>query len=171
MQITSDSLFSSAFSSTHLWNRSALLWEICFSWSLSVFSTASTCLNLALHPRLQTCMARSPSQVSQLAVVANKSLSLYNNSWKSPCSWELRSMWKSLSIVWVFPAILACPNCLPSPWMENIIYQTYWEQCPATHIKARKKHSQDYLPKGYHAYYSMTLQYLSWGYPDTYCIK
>lgn len=45
-------------------------------------------------------------------------------------------MWKALSIVWVFPAILAG---LPSPWMENIIYQTYWEQCPANYIRGEKR--------------------------------
>ncbi len=52
MQITSDTLSSSVFSRTHLCNRIAVLWEICFSYSLSVFFNSLYLFKLGLAPQI-----------------------------------------------------------------------------------------------------------------------
>lgn len=136
-QITSDPLSSRAFSCTHLWNRIGLLWEISFSWSLSVFSTASTCLNLALRPRLQTCTARSLSQVSQLAVVS-KAWVHTKTAGKGPAPGSCGQCENHYQLYERFlPFWLAQTACQVHGW-KTFIYQTYWEQCPANHFKARK---------------------------------
>lgn len=151
MQITSDPLSSSAFSCTHLWNRIALLWEISFSWSLSVFSTASTCLNLALRPRLQTCMARLPSQVSQLAVVP-KAWVYTITAGKGPAPGSCGQCENHYQLYERFlPFWLAQTACQVHGWKTLFTRPIENNVQPIT-LKRGKMHCQDYLPKGYHAY-------------------
>lgn len=95
MRITSDPLSSSAFSRahthTHLWKQDSsplgnqfLSISFCFLYSLYLFK-------LGLAPQI-TDLYGKVAFTGEFACCGIKSLSLYKNSWKRPCSWELWSM-------------------------------------------------------------------------------
>jgi len=66
------------------------------------------------------------------------------------------------------PFWLARTSCQVHEWKTFFTRPIENNVQPITLKRGEKKHSQDYLPKGYQAYYSMTLQLV---YPDIYCIK
>lgn len=170
IQITSDSLFRSAFPRAHLWNRIAVLWEFGFSYLLSVSFYSLYLFKLGLAPQITDLYGKVA--FTGESACCSITLSSYNKSWKSPFSRELWSMWKSLSVVRAFPAILAGLK-LPAKSMDGKHYlpDLLRTMSSQSHQSKGKMQSQDYLPKGYHAHESMTLQYLLWACLESYSVK
>lgn len=84
--------------------------------ALSYFLTACTCLSLAWPRRLQTCMAKWPSQVSDPIVLQWLSEVVFLSTARQEGSrtlWNL-GVYKPLVIVWAFPVTSANLLRLPS---------------------------------------------------------